>query len=102
MVTRNAKIPGAFLLRNYQIQKSPHQGAFGWYARDAARATSAAPFYFAPFKKDGTVFRDGGIGYNNPTALSVDEVCAISGTNAKECVDLVVSLGMNKFRLFNV
>jgi predicted acylesterase/phospholipase RssA len=39
----------------------------------AARATSAAPWYFRPQKIDGDKFVDGGLGSNNPCALLVNE-----------------------------
>jgi predicted acylesterase/phospholipase RssA len=53
---------------------------------DAARATSAAPFYF-PIKKIGkTTFWDGGLQNNNP-------ICQVLGENGSEIPTVVVSLG---------
>lgn len=40
----------------------------------AARATSAAPFYFKPLKLSGVEYCDGGIVANNPAALAFDEI----------------------------
>ena len=39
-----------------------------------ARATSAAPGYFAPISFSGSIFRDGGMGANNPAHLTLWEV----------------------------
>lgn len=62
-----------------------------WQIWEAARATSAAPIYFLPFEKDGARFRDGGVGFNNPTELAVDRLRA-----AGQDIDIVVSLGTGR------
>ncbi|KAL2693380.1 acyl transferase/acyl hydrolase/lysophospholipase [Phyllosticta citricarpa] len=39
-----------------------------------ARATSAAPTYFEPLKAEGFMFKDGGLGTNNPASVALQEV----------------------------
>jgi predicted acylesterase/phospholipase RssA len=39
-----------------------------------ARATSAAPFLFAPIRFNGRKFLDGGMGANNPAMIALKEV----------------------------
>jgi hypothetical protein len=59
----------------------------------SARATSAAPLYFAPFNHwlDGVDCRDGGLRDNNPAPLALSQSRVIWGDEAK--VDLLLSLG---------
>ncbi len=56
-----------------------HAGEAGWLAAHAARATSAAPLYFPPFVDAASqhCFSDGGVGYNNPSEIAYNEVCAL-------------------------
>ena len=58
---------------------------------EAARATSAAPFYFPAAKVNGIKFWDGGLENNNP----VDEVWAEKGPGRPACV---ISLGTGASR----
>lgn len=39
-----------------------------------ARATSAAPTFFEPLKAEGYMFKDGGLGTNNPASVALQEV----------------------------
>ena len=45
----------------------------GFKAFEAARATSAAPTYFAPYRKNGMVLVDGGVIANNPSLFAYSE-----------------------------
>jgi predicted acylesterase/phospholipase RssA len=56
----------------------------------AARATSAAPTFFAPVVIDDVRYADGGTGYNNPADLALDEARNIWGDRPLGCL---VSLG---------
>lgn len=58
-----------------------------------ARSTSAAPMYFEPYlhKQAGVVCRDGGLRYNNPIQISLNEARAIWG--AEKPFDAIVSIG---------
>ena len=73
--------------RNYERGNNPSDSTFTnctiW---EAARATSAAPFYFPTARVNGVKFWDGGLENNNP----VDEVWAEKGRERAACV---VSLG---------
>lgn len=94
MVTKRANTPGPYILRNYKVEKpTPYAGECGWLVCEAARATSAAPFYFAPLKKGKELYLDGGVGYNNPANLVVEEVVAMTGLPSSECINTLVSLG---------
>ncbi|GME30456.1 uncharacterized protein K452DRAFT_316774 [Neofusicoccum parvum] len=44
-----------------------------------ARATSAAPTYFAEIEAENHVFKDGGLGNNNPTKMAWDEMQQLHG-----------------------
>ncbi|MCQ2398792.1 MAG: patatin-like phospholipase family protein, partial [Sphaerochaetaceae bacterium] len=44
-----------------------------WTVKDAGRATSAAPTYFPPLRKDGQIFIDGGVIANNPSVFAYAE-----------------------------
>lgn len=62
-----------------------------------ARATSAAPTYFDPIEIDGELYSDGGMGYNNPVTLVLDEVLSKSSTVGPclmtKVLDLLLSIG---------
>lgn len=63
----------------------------------AARATSAAPTYFRPMKIHSHTFIDGGLGYNNPVALAVEEYLRIKGLRDRPNKKLVIiSIGTGK------
>jgi predicted acylesterase/phospholipase RssA len=53
-------------LRSYNVGPTVPSEYLGWPIWKAARATSAAPFYFPSFQNNGKVFVDGGLGWNNP------------------------------------
>jgi len=71
---------------------------------EAARATSAAPTYFKPFRKDNNSYTDGGVGFNNPVELLYDKTFALLSANSKknsvainECpIAYIVSIGTGK------
>ena len=63
----------SFIFNTAEALKGRQENFFLW---EAARATSAAPTFFKPFKlrkKDGTITTlvDGGVGINNPALLGV-------------------------------
>jgi len=62
---------------------------------DVARATSAAPTYFAPHQIGDNLFMDGGIVANNPTWLAFREVQQVRRFKANS-VALVLSIGTGK------
>ena len=57
---------------------------------EVARATSAAPTFFAPINLDGNMFVDGGVTANNPTQEALREVAFLYGELTGTCV---VSIG---------
>lgn len=59
---------------------------------EAARATTAAPFYFDTIKIGNRKFGDGGFGTNNPAEEMRTEVACMYGNNP-ECFDLLLSIG---------
>lgn len=58
---------------------------------EAARATSAAPFFFPPFKFSDMTLYDGGLLRNNPARVALDEARSIWGDSVT--IDAFVSLG---------
>ncbi|KAI9800302.1 MAG: hypothetical protein M1833_003416 [Piccolia ochrophora] len=64
---------------------------------EAARATTAAPTYFADAKINGYVFTDGGFGANNPSVLAFNEVKQMCG-NKDSAVRALISIGTGKSR----
>jgi predicted acylesterase/phospholipase RssA len=61
----------------------------------AARATSAAPWYFKPFAHEptGQVYQDGALHYNCPVEMAMREQKLIWPDRAEACPDVVLSLG---------
>lgn len=60
-----------FILRSSRL---PHQmDHSNWPLWEALRATSAAPLYFPPHERGSLFFQDGGVVYNNPTQLAIEE-----------------------------
>lgn len=57
-----------------------------------ARATSAAPSFFAPAKIDGLKYVDGGFGANNPGHEIYREVVKMNN-NSKKAIGLLMSIG---------
>ncbi|EMT71987.1 acyl transferase/acyl hydrolase/lysophospholipase [Fusarium oxysporum II5] len=66
------------LFRSYEnpLEKSELPGIKLW---EAARATSAAPMYFAPLEVGGYKFLDGGLQANNPMGWLWNEVLSVFG-----------------------
>ena len=58
-------------MRSY---KTSYEFPFSGKIWEAARATSAAPTFFAPITVDHVTYGDGGTGWNNPTRLVTSEV----------------------------
>ncbi|CZT11980.1 uncharacterized protein RAG0_15979 [Rhynchosporium agropyri] len=59
---------------------------------EAARCTSAAPWYFRPHHIEGVgTFQDGGLWRNNPIDIAISEACALWPTIVEP--DVVLSLG---------
>ncbi|KAM0714688.1 hypothetical protein Q7P37_009705 [Cladosporium fusiforme] len=74
--------PPCAIFTNYDKSRHPKERAYGWPDRDTARAikvweaarcTSAAPFYFAEKLLFGAAFHDGGMLHNNPSAIASRE-----------------------------
>ena len=105
--THTGGVSKPYLFRTYKnlhISKDPKQRVLDRnpaLAHDipiwqVARATSAAPTYFKPAKIDNLEYLDGGFGStNNPSVEIYDEVRNMNN-DAKECADLVVSIGTGK------
>ncbi|PPQ65918.1 hypothetical protein CVT24_011251 [Panaeolus cyanescens] len=78
-------------LRSYDIGKTVPSEEINFKIWEAARATSAAPVYFKQFEKNGKLFVDGGMGWNNPVFELVGDIVPLFGTNF--CIGALVSLG---------
>ena len=76
------------LMRSYD--NPPSAEAFDCMIWEAARATSAAPTFFLPIDINGIKYSDGGVGFNNPTELLVEEVDRIWPGRSIACL---VSIG---------
>lgn len=87
---------GPLRMRTYDILIADAFAARIW---EAARATSAAPTFFAPIYIDDVSYGDGGTGWNNPTKEAIIEVqniwpnrpigCVVSiGTGLEEALQL--------------
>lgn len=57
-----------FNTTTFELQRI--KAGLGWQCWEAARASSAAPTYFAPFEHNAQVFWDGGMCDNNPALTS--------------------------------
>ncbi|KAF2018530.1 FabD/lysophospholipase-like protein [Aaosphaeria arxii CBS 175.79] len=75
------------ILRSY---KTSYEFPFSGKIWEAARATSAAPSFFAPITVDHVTYGDGATGWNNPTTLVISEVRQIWPDRPIGCL---VSLG---------
>ncbi|KAF2267002.1 hypothetical protein CC78DRAFT_577537 [Lojkania enalia] len=92
----------AFILANYNRMETenrvrvyredhPHLDLNVW---EAARCTSAAPMYFKAYNTANGYFQDGGLNYNNPIELAMNESHAIWPGRPRD--DLVVSIGTGR------
>ncbi|KAJ4243526.1 hypothetical protein NW757_011165 [Fusarium falciforme] len=72
----NNQAPMVFRSYENPLEKSALPGIKLW---EAARATSAAPMYFAPLKVDGHEFLDGGLQANNPLGWLWNEILSVFG-----------------------
>jgi len=72
------------------ISPKPYHGMAIW---QVARATSAAPTYFAPFVFQDSQFVDGGLMYNNPTELAYEEMREIDSNSPSP---FVISIGTGR------
>ena len=77
----------AIRLRSYSHPEAEYPNCKIW---EAARATSAAPFYFPMAKIEGDDFIDGGLVYNNPAMQVWVEAKDIFG---EQPLNSVISLG---------
>mgnify|MGYP001033346621 FL=1 len=104
VVTKRDTDTKPFLIRNYDNPSSKHQGDVGWKCSEAARATTAAPTYFKPFRKNDHNYTDGGVGFNNPVELLYDEAFTRlssdlnrDSSGVHECpIAYIVSIGTGK------
>lgn len=88
-VSNRSKNPQPFLLRNWHEETKRHPlGTCQGKLWQAARATSAAPFYFPAFHHEASdhPLDDGGIYRNNPTCLALSEVQALWPGRELGCV----------------
>ncbi|KIO25015.1 hypothetical protein M407DRAFT_211325, partial [Tulasnella calospora MUT 4182] len=58
---------------------------------EAARATSCAPSFFPEIQVDGVYYSDGGLGYNNPTELLLQEAQSLWGPDQR--IGCLLSIG---------
>lgn len=96
--SRSSSAPGlsapSFLLLP-STRGSRHDGSFRVAVKDALRATTAAPGYFAGVKLEDQPYSDGALLANNPTAVAIAEARALYGDDVP--IDLVVSIGTGRF-----
>ncbi|KAH7907766.1 acyl transferase/acyl hydrolase/lysophospholipase [Hygrophoropsis aurantiaca] len=85
----------AYRLRTYAVPRDGFESAppgHSWTIRQAARATSAAPMYFAPLQIESQAFQDAAAsGFNNPTLEALQEAELRWPTRQHEFV--IISLG---------
>ncbi|KAG8939819.1 hypothetical protein FRC00_013503, partial [Tulasnella sp. 408] len=84
-VPRPAKL---FRTYNNRFQRHSADHCQIW---EAARATSCAPAFFPEIQVDGVYYSDGGLGYNNPTKLMLQEAQSLWGPNQQ--IGCLLSLG---------
>src|SRR5579859_4326883 len=71
VVTTRARASGSpVLMRTYD---TAYNDAFPATIWQASRATSATPKFFSPITIDGITYVDGGLSWNNPTELALNE-----------------------------
>jgi hypothetical protein len=88
------------LFRSYRCQGRNPNKCFIW---EAARATSAAPTFFKPIlikvPAPGNTFVDGGLTYNNPAELALEEAQRLWPHSPKCCL---VSIGTGRLSSVNI
>lgn len=84
-VPRPAKL---FRTYNNRFQRHSADQCQIW---EAARATSCAPSFFPEIKVDGVYYSDGGLGYNNPTKVMLQEAQSLWGPDQR--IGCLLSLG---------
>ena len=90
----SANIP--VLFRSY-LSHETHSGCKIW---EAARATSAAPTFFKHIKiGNKQPFIDGGLGYNNPSKLVLDEAKVVFPSRQIGCL---VSVGTGQAEIISI
>ncbi|XP_041779253.1 calcium-independent phospholipase A2-gamma-like [Anopheles merus] len=88
----------AHVFRNYtfpQNVQSVYAGSHTARLWEVVRASSAAPAYFGDFPLNGQLHQDGGILYNNPTAVAIHEAKCLWPNDRIQCV---VSFGTGRTR----
>jgi hypothetical protein len=87
----------ATLFRSYTCEKGNADKCFIW---EAARATTAAPSFFAPITindpKPPAPYVDGGLKHNNPSEVALEEAKMLWPNAKKFCV---ISIGTGKQRI---
>lgn len=95
----NTYPPTTQLWRNYHYPPadaaSRYPGAYRVNTLTAVRATTAAPTFFTPVVWEGSLFCDGGLVANNPTAIALQEAKLLYPGVPIECV---VSIGTGLYR----
>ncbi|KAF4699234.1 hypothetical protein FOZ63_032730, partial [Perkinsus olseni] len=93
----NVAPPEPFLFRNYSYGpegSGRYQGDRSVPIYHCARATTAAPVYFAPVVlEDGTVIQDGAMVANNPAHLALHEAARVFPNRRVDCL---VSIGTGR------
>ncbi|KIO25016.1 hypothetical protein M407DRAFT_244232 [Tulasnella calospora MUT 4182] len=84
-VPRPAKL---FRTYNNRFQRHTADDCQIW---EAARATSCAPSFFPEIQVDGVYYSDGGLGYNNPTKLLLQEAQSLWGPDQR--IGCLLSIG---------
>lgn len=72
----NINPPLPKIWRNYNYpagQKARYPGSFRVKSKTAVRATTAAPTFFTPIQWEGSLYCDGALVANNPSAIAVQE-----------------------------
>ncbi|XP_026462387.1 calcium-independent phospholipase A2-gamma-like [Ctenocephalides felis] len=85
----NASDTAAFVFRNYTLPWRIHSVYCGTHSAkvwEAVRASSAAPTYFEEFKLGDYLHQDGGIMFNNPTAVAIHEAKLLWPGSPIQCV----------------
>ncbi|KIO25018.1 hypothetical protein M407DRAFT_25657 [Tulasnella calospora MUT 4182] len=80
--------PKLFRTYNCRFQRHSADQCQIW---EAARATSCAPSFFPEIQVDGVYYSDGGLGYNNPAKVVLQEAQSLWGPNQR--IGCLLSLG---------